>query len=260
MRFRLRHAPVVTPGNNGIDLTRHDDGAGYHPGNSGTSGGNSSCKDCEWAVVPACASGGTVQGTQSTDPCSAAVAACPAGGLLYRIYFRPTASDPWAVSGTECLNARQAAARGLDIAGAAQDFFDHMPLPAPGPSFQPASGAVVNTATIFTAGADAAAPQESSFDLGGITVTVSATPAYWLWQFEPGVSEQFTSPGGGYPNKDVTYTYHSPGTRTVTVTTVWKATYTAPGGTAAVAGEVSRTSPPLQVPVYEARSQLVSEM
>lgn len=205
--------------------------------------------------MPACATAGEVS-SANRDLCGGAVTGCPAGQTLYHVYLRQSPADPWEATGTECLGPGQAPAPPADPAAAALDFFQHMPLPVPGPSFQPANGAIVNEATIFSAGDGAV--QQATFDLGGVSVTVSARPAYWEWTFEPGVTKRFTSPGGQYPNKDVTYTYHSPGDRTVTVTAVWTATFTGPAGTAAVAGTVSRTSPQMQVSVHEAPSELVS--
>lgn len=251
--------PSATVDDTGIDVGRHVPGnggdSGGADGSGHDSGSGSSCTTCEWSVVPACASTGEL-GTTSGDLCGSAATGCPTGQVLYRVYFRQSPNDPWAGEGTQCLGRGQQPAPAVDVAGAAADYFRHMPLPVPGPSFQPADGAIVNTATIFSAGSPGG--QDATFNLGGMTVTVSATPAYWEWTFEPGVTQRFTSPGGGYPNKDVTYTYHSPGTRTVTVTAVWTATYTGPTGTADVTGTVSRTSPPIEVPVHEARSELIS--
>lgn len=247
---------TATPGQGGVEIERHVPGehAGEFTGYVGSASGGS-CTDCEWAAVPACATSGSV-GSANGDLCSTSVTGCPTGQVLYRVYFRQQPAGPWAVVGTQCVGRGRQPTLTANVAGLAADFFRHMPLPAPGPSFQPADGAVVNQATIFSAGSPNG--QQATFDLGGVAVTVSATPAYWEWTFEPGVTMRFTSPGGPYPNKDVTYTYRSPGERTVTVTTVWTATYTGPTGTAAVDGVVTRTSAPMRVPVYEARSELVS--
>lgn len=240
----------------GVGVSRHVPGehSGELAGFGGSASG-SSCTNCEWAAVPACATSGQV-GSANGDLCSTSVTGCPTGQVLYRVYFRQEPAAPWTVVGTQCVGQGRQPTLTANVATLAADFFRHMPLPAPDPSFQPADGAVVNQATIFSAGSPDG--QQATFNLGGVAVTVSAAPAYWEWSFEPGVTMRFTTPGGPYPDKGVTYTYRSPGERMVTVTTVWTATYTGPTGTAAVDGVVSRTSAPMRVPVYEARSELVS--
>lgn len=90
-------------------------------------------------------------------------------------------------------------------------------------------------------------------------IAVTATPLRWAWSFEPGVTQTVGKPGGGYPNKDVTYTYRTTGPRSVTVTAAWGATYRIDGGAQqTVDTTVVLTSAPITVPVYEARSELVA--
>ena len=92
----------------------------------------------------------------------------------------------------------------------------------------------------------------------GFEVVVTAT-ARWEWTFERDVTESFTVPGGVYPDRSVAYTYAGPGAREVSVTTYWKVSFTVNGdGPFAVPGpEISKTAAPIEVPVREARSQLV---
>jgi hypothetical protein len=57
----------------------------------------------------------------------------------------------------------------------------------------------------------------------------------------------------------VTYTYRTTGPRVVTVTAVWGATYRIDGGPPqTVDATVARSSSPITVPVYQARSELVA--
>ena len=74
-----------------------------------------------------------------------------------------------------------------------------------------------------------------------------------------GVTEEFTKPGGRYPDDSVSWTYDKAGARDVSLTTYWKASFTVDGeGPFAVPGpEITKTAGPLTVPVREARSVLV---
>jgi hypothetical protein len=92
----------------------------------------------------------------------------------------------------------------------------------------------------------------------GFSVVVTAK-ARWEWAFDRGVVEEFTTPGGAYPDMSVTYTYAAPGSRDVTVTTYWRAEFTVNGeGPFQVPGaELSKIAGPIQVPVRESRSELI---
>jgi hypothetical protein len=87
---------------------------------------------------------------------------------------------------------------------------------------------------------------------------VTAT-ARWEWTFDDQVTKAFDEPGGLYPDDAVSWTYDASGSRDVSVTTYWKASFTVNGdGPFAVPGpEISKTAGPLAVPVREARSVLV---
>ena len=76
---------------------------------------------------------------------------------------------------------------------------------------------------------------------------------------DDGVTEEFTQPGGRYPDDSVSWTYDNAGARDVSLTTYWKASFTVDGeGPFAVPGpEITKTAGPLTVPVREARSVLV---
>jgi hypothetical protein len=130
-------------------------------------------------------------------------------------------------------------------------------LPDASPSFQPVEGGLVNLPTIFAAGEPESIRTEP-FDVLGFEVVVTAT-ARWEWTFEPGTTQEFTKPGGAYPDDSVSYTYDGAGARDVSVTTYWTASFTVDGqGPFAVPGpEISKTAGPIAVPVREARSQLV---
>ena len=232
------------------------DGTAAAPAKSG--GGADPCPGCKWAIFPACSL------NSPEDPgnvmCVTPTAVCPAGQVRMRVMFMPAGATSWTGQPSICYdpNAVPAgAAPPLDITGAVRNYLESLPLPAPSPSFQPANGTLVNLPTIFDAGSRPAPP--AGFDLAGLHITVTPKPLRWTWTFEPGVTQTATLPGGTYPNKDVTYTYRTTGPRAVTVTAVWGATYRVNGGAdQPVDGTVTRTSAPITVPVYEARSELVA--
>ena len=130
-------------------------------------------------------------------------------------------------------------------------------LPDASPSFQPRAGGIVNLPTVFSAG-EPESIRTDPFDVLGFTVVVTAK-ARWEWAFDRGVVEEFTKPGGAYPDMSVAYTYAVPGARQVTVTTYWRAEFTVNGeGPFQVPGaELSKTAGPMEVPVREARSELI---
>jgi len=162
----------------------------------------------------------------------------------------------WDQIDTVCLGPDEEPTSVADVGDAVRDVVVNY-LPEASPSFQPAQGALVNLPTIFAAGEPGSIRTES-FDVLGFEVVVTAT-ARWEWTFERGATESFTVPGGVYPDRSVAYTYAGPGAREVSVTTYWKASFTVNGdGPFAVPGpEISKTAPPIAVPVREARSQLV---
>jgi len=222
------------------------------------SGRVDSCPGCKWAVYPAC--GAYNPDDPNNGMCTSADVVCPPGQVRMRTLFMPPGATTWTVPPSFCYdpNAVPAgAAPPLDITGAVRNYLESLPLPAPSPSFQPPGGTLVNLPTIFDAGSGPASP--AGFDLAGLHITVTPKPLRWTWTFEPGVTQTANLPGGTYPNKDVTYTYRTTGPRAVTVTAVWGATYRVNGGAdQPVDGTVTRTSAPITVPVYEARSELVA--
>lgn len=248
-------APEVSTDSTGLDVSRQVDVPSSATQAVETTY-RSRCSTCRWALVPACELSATQPGSDSQ--CVHVLGICPTGLVAFRVYMRPTPTAPWQVTGTTCLALGQATSGTptLNVPASVANYFQHMPLPPPNPSFQPAAGAVVNIPTVFNAGN--AAPDASTFNLGGTSVQVSAHPSYWIWTFDSGVSERFSRPGGPYPDTDVTYTYHQPGIRQVTVTAVWTATYSYGGQTLPVSGTVSRSAT-LPVPVNVARSQLVAQ-
>lgn len=210
------------------------------------------CPDCEWLIVPRCDSNDATNGAA----CRGAMSSCPEDGdVLYNVFLRRPPGAPQLV-GTVCLGPGERPARVADIGEAVRERVVNL-LPDAKPSFQPAQGGIVNLPTLFAAN-EPATMTTDTFDVLGVQVQVTAT-ARWEWTFDDGVTQEFTKPGGPYPNDDVAYTYETTGARQVSVTTYWTAEYTVNGnGPFPVPGpEISKTAGPVTVPVREARSVLV---
>lgn len=214
--------------------------------------GSKGCKDCDWAISPACLEAGPVD----LGLCAGATVGCQRpDDLRYRVYLR-RGNGPWVLQGTVCLGPGERPATVTDVGQAVRERVVNY-LPDSHPSFQPRSGAIVNLPTIFAAG-EPRTLTTAPFDVLGFRVVVTAT-ARWEWTFDTGVTEAFTVPGGGYPDRSVSHTYAAPGARRVSLTTYWRARFTVDGqGPFAVPGpELTKTSGPVAVPVRAAGSVLV---
>ncbi|MDQ1604017.1 MAG: hypothetical protein QOE01_1862 [Actinomycetota bacterium] len=214
---------------------------------------NSQCTDCEWSVVPACLSD---QISDANVMCTGAAAGCPdALDVLFRVYLRH-GDGPWRLQGNVCLGPGDRPATVSDVGQAIRDRVVRY-LPDAAPTFQPASGGLVNLPTLFAAG-EPRTMTTRPFDVLGFSVVVMAH-ARWEWTFDHGIAKVFDQPGGAYPDQSVSYTYAGPGERDVSVTTYWSARFTVNGaGPFAVpGGEIAKTAGPIAVPVREAHSQLV---
>lgn len=241
----------------GVTITTYDSGGSaysYSP-----AGGAAAGAKYVWTLIPACPQnrpGG------NDYLCRGATSACPiAGDLSWRIYYRnldPALSDPWHLTATQCL-ARNPL---LDIAAikAAVDRIFHEDLPLPGGTLvvQPPTGALVNLPTIYYT----KTTQQLYFTVTalGVTVRVTATPSQYVWHSGDAATLTTTSPGHPHPLEDVTHTYVEPATGLAPfVTVVWSGTYTVSAYDEVfdVTGTVSRDGPPLQVPVREARAELI---
>ena len=210
------------------------------------------CKDCQWAVSPACLD----SGPSDTAFCAGATVGCDNPlDLRFRVYLR-RGDGPWVLQGTVCLGPGERPTSVTDIGQAVRARVVNY-LPDAHPSFQPKAGGIVNLPTLFAAG-EAPTLLTEPFDVLGFTVVVTAS-ARWDWTFDRGVVESFTEPGGGYPDRSVAHTYAGPGARQVSVTTSWRAQFTVNGeGPFAVPGaELTKTVGPFTVPVRAAHSELV---
>jgi hypothetical protein len=214
--------------------------------------GSKGCKDCEWAISPACFD----TGPADVGICAGALVGCTEpGAIRYRVYMR-RGGGPWMLQGSVCLGPGEAPTTVTDVGAAVRERVVNY-LPDAHPSFQPKAGGIVNLPTLFAAGEPKSLTTEA-FDVLGFSIVVTAQ-ARWVWTFDEGVTKAFAEPGGGYPDRSVAHTYDGPGARAVSVTTFWRAQFTVDGdGPFPVPGpELSKTAGPVQVGVREARSELI---
>lgn len=226
----------------------------YRPAEGATTGAK-----YVWTLIPACPQN-TPDGI--AELCVGATQSCPiAGDINWRIYYRnldPALADPWHLTATQCLSSNPL----LDIAAikAAVDRIFHQDLPLPGGTLrvQPPDGALVNLPTIYYT--TTTSPLHFTVTALGVSVNITATPTSYLWHFGDGATASTTSPGHPHPNQDVTHTFTEAAAGIAPyVTVTWSGTYTVSGidETFNVTGTVSRDGPPLQLPVREARSELI---
>lgn len=206
--------------------------------------GPSACPGCSWDIHVLC---------DATDPESCAeLFGCAPG----RPYVLIALTNPGA--GTvnvepQCLNSDPVTAEELGRMVA-----DRVRQEAPRarPRFQPSAAALTALPTNFRAGQATSVTRSES--LAGIPVDFSAR-ARWRWTWGDGTAPLATSaPGGSWPTMTVTHTYRRPGTKQVTLRTMWSAEYTVNGaGPFTVGGDPIEQSVTLSVPVKEARSVLI---
>ncbi len=181
--------------------------------------------------------------------------ACPAGSIRLAIFLRRPGEAAFQQVGSFCQRPGQPLTPGQLIPDVRDRFIEL--LPPQSPSYQPATGTLVNLPTVFAAGQPAAIGQKQ-FDLAGFTIVITAS-ATWLWQFGDGTSGVFDSPGGPYPDMSVSHSYRAAGTPQVVLTTTWDGEFTVDGlGPFPVAGPPVTQSTPLQLTVREAHAQLVA--
>lgn len=210
-----------------------------------------SCPGCSWQLAPWCKF--TEPG--GTAACLGAVIACPAGSIRLAIFLRRPGEAAFQQVGSFCQRPGQPLTPGQLIPDVRDRFIEL--LPPQSPSYQPATGTLVNLPTVFAAGQPAAIGQKQ-FDLAGFTIVITAS-ATWLWQFGDGTSGVFDSPGGPYPDMSVSHSYRAAGTPQVVLTTTWDGEFTVDGlGPFPVAGPPVTQSTPLQLTVREAHAQLVA--
>jgi hypothetical protein len=209
------------------------------------------CPGCSWQLAPWCKF--TEPG--GTAACLGAVIACPAGSIRLAIFLRRPGEATFQQVGSFCQSPGQPLTPGQLVPDVRDRFLELLPPQAP--SYQPASGTLVNLPTVFASGQPTSIGPKQ-FDLAGFTIVISATAA-WLWRFGDGAEGVFDSPGGPYPDMSVSHSYRVAGPQQVIVTTTWDGEFTVDGlGPFPIAGPPVTQSAPLSVTVQEAHAQLVA--
>jgi PKD domain len=209
------------------------------------------CDGCEWNVVPACRD---TAGTGDSN-CIGAARLCAPAAIRMDLFLKRNTWPTFRKVGEFCEGPGDLLTPEALIPGVRDQFVRY--LPALRPSFEPRTRGIVNLPVVFAAGEPASLGRRA-FKLGAYQVDLEAT-ATWHWDFGDGHAGDFASPGGPYPDTDVTHTYLRQQTCAVTVTTTWAGQFWVDG-----AGPFEVTGPPLTqaqtlvVPVKEARAVLVS--
>ena len=205
------------------------------------------CLGCTWRYTIYC-----MQGANS--PCKHAVASCPRGSLLHRVWFGRTASTTTVV-GSVCWGSSTPVTR-RQVESRVDDYVVRY-IPTLNPGFDPPGGSLTSVPVIFWTGQPTSF-KPPSFSLAGHSVSITAKPT-WRWTWGDGSSVWKSVAGAQYPSRQITHQYRSPGSYGVGVTAVWQAQYTVSGvGTFNVSGEVLRQSRTLAVPVKSAKTVLVT--
>ena len=209
------------------------------------------CPGCSWQLAPWCKF--TEPG--GTAACLGAVIACPAGSIRLAIFLRRPGETTFQQVGSFCQSPGQPLTPGQLVPDVRDRFIEL--LPPQSPSYQPATGTLVNLPTVFASGQPTTIDQKQ-FDLAGFTIVINAT-ATWLWRFGDGAEGVFDSPGGPYPDMSVSHSYRVAGPQQVVLTTMWDGVFTVDGlGPFPIAGPPVTQSTPLLLTVREARAQLVA--
>ncbi|GAA2720075.1 PKD domain-containing protein [Cellulomonas aerilata] len=187
-------------------------------------------------------------------------ARCAPGEIALDPLFRRT-QDPstpgrwtnWDMIDSGCVSQEQ-------ISAAVAEAFQRLPLSPSHLSVQPPSGwTLVNADTVAFADD---AEQTLPTTVLGLAVTIRAVPATFTWTFGDGSAPLVTTePGRPWPDHTIAHRYTAEGTRTISLTTTWTATFQIGGSPewSPVDGTAITTSAAPPVTVYEARSRLVSE-
>ena len=208
-----------------------------------------SCLDCQWRVSVLCTKADAAAGR-----CRIIDLGCPVGTTPVRVWLlRPGAS--WEVVGEECQGAttpRTVTQVGADVRDRAV-----AALPPLRPAVQPPNGVLVTVPAAFGSGQPASGLTGADLSVLGLAVTLDAR-ARWLWSYGDGVTSWSSVPGGRYPNLSVSHAYRRSGSLRVTVSSVWRGSYTVEGiGPFAIPGDPLVQTASITVVVRSAHAHLV---
>ena len=122
---------------------------------------------------------------------------------------------------------------------------------------QPPDGVLVTVPAAFRSGQPASGLTGAGLSVLGLAVTLDAR-ARWLWSYGDGVTSWSSVPGGRYPNLSVSHAYRRSGSLRVTVSSVWRGSYTVEGiGPFAIPGDPLVQTASITVVVRSAHAHLV---
>jgi hypothetical protein len=204
---------------------------GQHPG-IGESISAQACPHCQWMLGDPCSS-------QYNDiGCGTVTDGCPSGQEQRRQWFSADEGLSWEDRGLTCVGG---AATAVDPGGAQLNSAFERSVPQSSITWQPRSGVLPQVPVLFDSGQPEELPP-STHGLGSASV-VLAPVASWHWDFGDGGTLETQVAGSRYPDLRVAHTYRRSGTFTVTVTTIWSATYTVNGqGPYVVDGQITQKS------------------
>ena len=203
--------------------------------------------------------------------CGAAVNSCPDGLIRFWVWHQVTTftrqangtitsevTTPWYQEpGSFCLGADDPGvpviARVIDLI---RSQFTSLPITPRTIRADPAPTTLVNVETAFSAGSTE--PQVFTPTLLGTTVTVTAKPVRWIWQWGDGTTDAYDRPGTPQ-QPDVTHVYTRAADREVRLTVEWRGTFRVGSDPTeyAITTPAYVQSAPITVRVRQARSQLV---
>jgi hypothetical protein len=166
------------------------------------------------------------QGGICNNPRTCAV---PPDTLRYDV-LRSEAGGPFLKVGEVCLTTDEAGQLGVITTAMVAREFRRLAWPSSTLVVQPPGGrTLVNFETNFST--TNTEPSSQTVVLLGQQVEIEATPTGWVWHYGDGASETTKSPGGLYPDLEITHTYADAHVvETPSVDTVYTGRYRINGG------------------------------
>jgi hypothetical protein len=166
------------------------------------------CRGCAWKLIAACVPG-------PENYCDAGIRACP--GLIdhMRVWFRPL-NGAWKEVDRICLTNYEVTTVN-ELENSVAETFERY-VPEQEARCWPAQGAVTNLPLICQSGQ----PEQAlswNIPISGFMVLITAAPS-WTWDFH-GAFSTTRNAGGPFPNKDISHTFSTAGSKNIHVVTRW---------------------------------------